>query len=59
MNCFDKIAMSCTVYTVSCNFTTHAICLLALMMYKYNELQMSDATQKLSYKVSYKTPFFS
>jgi len=27
-------------------------------MYKYNELQMSSITQKLSCKTNYKTPFF-
>jgi hypothetical protein len=27
-------------------------------MYKYNELQMFGATQKLSYKANFKTPFF-
>jgi hypothetical protein len=37
----------------------HATCLLTLMAYKYNELQVSFAIQKLSYKASYKTPFFS
>ncbi len=58
MNCFDKIAMSITVYTVSCNFVTHATCLLALMVYKYNELQVFGATKKLSCKVNCKTPFF-
>jgi hypothetical protein len=50
--------MSCIVYTISCNFATHATCLLALTTYKYNELQMSTTTQQLSYKASYKTPFF-
>jgi hypothetical protein len=50
--------MSCTIYTVSCNFAIHATCSLALMTYKYNELQMSFTIQKLSYKVSCKTPFF-
>jgi hypothetical protein len=50
--------MNCTVYTVSCNFVTHASCLLKLMVYKYSELQVSDATQKLSCKASFKTPFF-
>jgi hypothetical protein len=43
---------------VSCNFPTHAICLLALMTYEYSELQVSFATQKLSCKASCKTPFF-
>ncbi len=42
----------------SCNFATHATCSLALMTYKYSELQMSFTTQKLSCKASCKTPFF-
>jgi hypothetical protein len=43
---------------VNCNVTTHATCPLALMAYKYNELEVSDVTQKLSYKANCKTPFF-
>jgi hypothetical protein len=43
---------------VSCNFTTHAICPLKLIMYKYNELQAFVAIQKLRCKVSCKTPLF-
>ncbi len=35
---------------VRCNFATHATCPLALTTYKYNELQVSDATQKLNYR---------
>jgi hypothetical protein len=31
--------MSYTIYTMSCNFATHATCPLALIAYKYNELQ--------------------
>jgi hypothetical protein len=61
MNCFGWTAMNCTIYTVSYNFitlATHAICMLAFMKYKYNELQVSCATQKLSYKANYKTLFF-
>ncbi len=38
---------------VSCNFATHAICLLTLIAYKYNELQVFSATQKLNHKASY------
>jgi hypothetical protein len=41
--------MSYIVYTMSCNSATHMTCLLALTVYKYNELQMSSAIQKLSY----------
>ncbi len=41
------------------NSTTHATYILALIAYKYNELQMSSATQKLSYKANYKTSIFS
>jgi len=51
--------MSSTIYMVSCNSATHVTCLLTLMTYKYSELQMSFATQKLNYKACYKTPFFS
>jgi hypothetical protein len=50
--------MSCHVYMVSSNFVTHATCVLACMTYKYNELQMYSATQKLNYKANCKTPFF-
>ncbi len=50
--------MNCTVYMMSCNFATHAICPLKIIMYKYNELQMFVATQKLRCKVSCKTSFF-
>ncbi len=35
---------------VKCNFATHATCPLAFTTYKYNELQVSDVTQKLNYK---------
>ncbi len=59
MSCFDEIATNCIIYTMSHNFTSYAICLLTLTMYKYNELQMFDATQKLSYKASCKTTLFS
>jgi hypothetical protein len=40
--------MSCTIYTMSCNFAIHATCSLELMMYKCNELQMFIT--KLNYK---------
>jgi hypothetical protein len=43
---------------VNYNSTIHAIFSLALTTYKYNELQVPFATQKLSWKVSCKTPFF-
>lgn len=43
---------------MSCNFATHTICLLALTMYKYYELQVSNAIQKLSCKAICKTPLF-
>jgi hypothetical protein len=46
--------MSCTIYIVNYNFATHATCSLEFMSYKYNELQMSVATQKLSCKASCK-----
>jgi hypothetical protein len=36
----------------------HVLCPLTLTTYKYNELQMSDATKKLSYKAHCKTPIF-
>jgi len=35
-----------------------ATCLLTLIVYKYNELQMVIVTQKLSCKASHKRPFF-
>ncbi len=58
MSCFDRVVMSCTLYIVSCNFVTHATCLLALTLYKYNELHVFSASQKLSCKASCKTPIF-
>jgi hypothetical protein len=36
----------------------HATCSLKLMTYKYDELQVSFTTQKLSCKASCKTLFF-
>jgi hypothetical protein len=56
---YNGVAMSCTIYVVSCNFAIHVICPLALTTYKYNELQVSSTTQKLSCKANCKTPFFS
>jgi hypothetical protein len=55
---YNGVALSCTVYTMNCNFVTHVTCPLALTTYKYNELQMSSTTEKLSSKASCKTPFF-
>jgi hypothetical protein len=52
------MAMNCTIYIVNCNYVTHATCPLTLMVEKYSELQMSGATQKLSWKANCKTPFF-
>jgi len=49
--------MSCIVYIVSS--TTHATCPLELTAYKYRLWKVSSATQKLSCKTNYKTPFFS
>jgi hypothetical protein len=46
--------MSCIIYTI----TTHATCLLTPTTYKYNELQVSFTTQKLSWKANCKTPIF-
>ncbi len=43
---------------MSYNYATHVTCPLALTMYKYSELQVSSATQKLSCKASCKTPLF-
>jgi hypothetical protein len=59
ISCFDIVAMSCIIYTMSCNFAIHAICPLALITYKDNELQVSSIIQKLNCKASYKTFFFS
>jgi len=58
MSCFDIVVMNYTIYIVSCNFAIHATCLLTLITYKYNELQVIIATQKLSYKANHKRPFF-
>jgi hypothetical protein len=43
---------------VSCTFVTRATCLLALMVYKYNELEVSFATQKLSLQGQLQNTFF-
>jgi hypothetical protein len=43
---------------LSYNSTIHASYLLTLMTYKYNDLQVSCATQKLSCKANCETPFF-
>ncbi len=43
---------------MNCNFTTHTTYLLTLIMYKYNELQVVIATQKLSCKANHIRFFF-
>ncbi len=43
---------------MNCNYTTCAIYLLTLVAYKYSELQVSNAIQKLKRRASYKTPLF-
>jgi hypothetical protein len=58
MSCFDKIALSCTICTMSCTFTIYAIYPLTFMVYKYSGLQVFDATQNLSRKASYKKFIF-
>jgi hypothetical protein len=59
MSCFDKVAIELQwVASYIWWITTHATCSLAFMAYKYNELQVTFATQKLSYKANCKTPFF-
>jgi hypothetical protein len=50
--------MSFIIYTMNCSSATHATYLLALTAYKYSELQVFGAIQKLNYKASYKTPIF-
>jgi hypothetical protein len=50
--------MNCTIYMMNYNSIIHATCSLAFMSYKYNELQMSSAIQKLNRKPDCKTPFF-
>jgi hypothetical protein len=50
--------MNYTIYMVNCNSITHVICSLTFTTYKYNELQMSFATQFLSYKANCKTHIF-
>ncbi len=50
--------MSCTVCMMNCNSTIHAICSLALVTYKYSELQMSFVIQMLNNKANCKTHFF-
>jgi hypothetical protein len=46
------------IYTVNCNFATHATCSLTFMLYKCSELQVSNGTQKLNCKANYKIPLF-
>jgi len=59
MSWFARVViMNYTIYTMSCNFATHEICLLALITYKYSKLQGSNAIQKLNCKANCKTPFF-
>jgi hypothetical protein len=50
--------MSYTIHTMNYNYVFHAICLLALMTFKYCELQMSFVIKKLNCKANCKTPFF-
>jgi hypothetical protein len=50
--------MNCTIYIVSCNFAIHATCPLTLIVYKYNELQMVIATQKIELQSQSQKPFF-
>ncbi len=57
LNC-NWIAMNCIAYMVNCNSAIHATCPWTLTVYKYNELQISFATQKLNYKANCKTPIF-
>jgi hypothetical protein len=47
-----KSQLSCTIYTMRCNYATHATCLLAFTLYKCNELQVSSAIQKFNCKAS-------
>jgi hypothetical protein len=56
MNCFDKVTIE--LQWVASYIQQIATCPLTFTMYKYSELQMSFATQKLSCKASCKTPFF-
>jgi hypothetical protein len=57
-----KLQLSCNelqnIYKVNCSSTIHATYLLTFMAYKYIELQVSFAIQKLSYKANCKTLFF-
>jgi hypothetical protein len=48
--------MSCIVYTVNYNSYNLSV---ALTTYKYNEFQVSNATQELNCKAIAKHPFFS
>jgi hypothetical protein len=50
--------MSYIIYIVNYNFASHATCLLTFTMYKYDELQVIIATQKLNCKASCGKPFF-
>jgi hypothetical protein len=53
-----QLQLNGIVYMVNCNFATHATCMLALMTYKYNELQVYFKIQKVSCKASCKIPLF-
>jgi hypothetical protein len=54
MSCFDKIAIELQWVAPYIQWA----CSLEFMAYKYSDLQMSNAIQKLSYKVNYKLPIF-
>jgi hypothetical protein len=59
MNYFDRVTIELQWIALYLRWVViQAICLWTLTMYKYNEMQMSYATQKLNYKASCKTPFF-
>jgi hypothetical protein len=50
--------MSYIVYIVNYNSTTPISCLLALTMYKYNELKVSNVIQNWVVRLVIKHPFF-
>jgi hypothetical protein len=60
MNCFDKVVIELQWVALYIWWVaTHATCPLTLMVYKYNELQVSEVIQNLNCKTICKHHCFS
>jgi hypothetical protein len=62
MNCFKIVAIELQwiaphIWWIA-TIAAYATCIITLTLYKYSELQMIIATQKLNYKANCKTSFF-